>query len=142
MYQKDYILKMIEMLGKFIAAIFDRISNGKFNEAEELLDESYETLLKESAAKFTFIPKEQLTEQLLSEYHFVNEQLEILAILFKIEGDLRFAQKNFNLSADFLEKSLILLEFLDNNSKLYSMERKSNIDELKKKINLLKVAHR
>jgi len=134
MYQRDYILKMIEMMGQFVAAILSKILKREFKEAEELLEESYNTLLKESAAKFTFIPKEKLTEQLISEYHFVDGHLEILAQLFKAEAELRLSQGNSDLSRDFFEKALILLEFVDNNSKAFSLERKSEIADIRVKI--------
>jgi len=137
MYQRDYILKMIEMMGQFVAAILSKILKREYKEAEELLEESYNTLLKDSAAKFTFISKEKLTDQLISKYHFVDEQLEIVALLFKAEAELRMAQGNKELSLDFFEKALILLEFVDNNSKTFSMERKSDIDDIKHKINEL-----
>ena len=137
MYQRDYILKMIEMMGQFVAAILSKILKREYKEAEELLEESYNTLLKDSAAKFTFISKEKLTDQLISKYHFVDEQLEIVALLFKAEAELRMAQGNKELSLEFFEKALILLEFVDNNSKTFSMERKSDIDDIKHKINEL-----
>jgi len=138
MYQRDYILKMIEMMGKFVAAILSKISKREYSEAEELLEESYETLLKESAAKFTFIPKEKLTEQLITEYNFVDGQLEILAQLFKAEAELRFAQKEYFLSTEFFEKALILLEYIDKNSKDFSIERKTDLADIKAKLNSVK----
>lgn len=135
MFQRDYILKMIEMMGKFVAAILSKISKKEYKEAEELLEESYDTLLKESAAKFTFIPKEKLTDQLISEFNFVDGHLEILANLFKVEAELRFTQGNHKLSLEFFEKTLVLFQFLDNNSSTFSIQRKSDINEIKNKIN-------
>ena len=129
---------MIEMMGQFIAAILSKISKKDYKEAEELLEESYETLLKDSAAKFTFIPKEKLTEQLISEFNFVNGHLEILAQLFKAEGELRFAQGNNKLSLEFLEKAFVLFEFLDKNTKTYSMDRISDMSLITDKISILK----
>ena len=134
MYQRDYILKLIEMLGTFVATIMGRIKKKEYKEAEELLEESYLTLLKESAAKFTFISKENLTDQLLSEYHFNNGHLEILAELFRAEAELQCAKGNYPLSIDFYEKSLILFEFLENNSASFSIQRQSTIDEISNKI--------
>ena len=137
MYQKDYILRMIEMFAKFISLIISKITKGEYKEAEELLEESYKMLLKENAAKFTFIPKEKITDQLLSDNNFEKEHLEILAQLFKVEAELRFAQKNTELSLDFYQKALIIFEFLDNNSTDFSIQRKMDIDEIKEKINKL-----
>ena len=138
MYQKDFILKLIEMLGIFMAAIFSRIEKKEYKEAEELLEEGYFTLLKESAAKFTSIPKENLTDRLLSDYNFTNSHLEILAELFRAEAELRFAKTDYPVSLDFYEKSLVLFEFIDNNSVSFSLQRKSIIDEIGSKVDELK----
>ncbi|MDR2928109.1 MAG: hypothetical protein LBV41_07930 [Cytophagaceae bacterium] len=122
------------MLGKFIAAIVSRITKGNYSEAQDLLTESYHTLLKEDAAKFTFIPKEELTVKLIEEHHFNNGHLEILAQLFNVEAQLKEAQQNYPLSIEFYEKSLLLHEFLEKKSQTFSLQRNTDIEHLKDKV--------
>ena len=50
MYQKDYILRMIEMLGDLLAAIFGLVRKGDYNQASEKLERIYYDMLKEDAA--------------------------------------------------------------------------------------------
>ena len=61
MYQKDYILRMIEMLGELIRAILGLIVKGNFQQAEEKLNEAYLTFLRKDASFFHLIPLEKLT---------------------------------------------------------------------------------
>ena len=55
-YEKDYILRMIEMMGEFIAAILGLIKKGDYKQASESLDRAYHNLLKEDASFFQRIP--------------------------------------------------------------------------------------
>jgi hypothetical protein len=59
MYQKDYILRMIEMLGDLIAAILGLIKKGDYNQASERLGSIYYDTLKEDF--FRAISKDELT---------------------------------------------------------------------------------
>ena len=64
MYQKDYILRMIEMLGELIRAILGLIVKGNFQQAEEKINEAYLTFLRKDASFFHLIPLEKLTSTL------------------------------------------------------------------------------
>jgi hypothetical protein len=46
MYQKDYILRMIEMLGDLIAGILGLIKKGEFEKAADKLENLYLGMLK------------------------------------------------------------------------------------------------
>ena len=134
MYQKDYILRMIEMLGELIAAILGYIKKGQFEEASISLDNLYTTLLREDSSFFQNIPKEQLTGKLINEHHYTNNHLEVLAELFNAEGELRLAQKKGTECIEYFNKSLLLFEFVETNSKSFSIERQNKIKTIKEKI--------
>lgn len=63
MYQKDYILRMIEMLGDLIAGILGLIKKGEYKKASEQLGKIYYDMLKEDAAFFRTIPENELTHK-------------------------------------------------------------------------------
>ncbi|MBE0674269.1 MAG: hypothetical protein IH591_06375, partial [Bacteroidales bacterium] len=86
MLQKDYVLRMIEMLGEMLAAIFGLIRKGDYNRASENLSQIYYDMLKQDAAFFRTIPESELTEKLLQEHNYTNGHLEILAELFFAEA--------------------------------------------------------
>jgi len=138
MYEKDYILRMIEMFGEFIAAILGYIKKGNHKEAYKSLDMAYYNFLKEDASFFQKIPKDEISEKLVSEHNYTNNHLEILAELFYAEAELKYKEGKKGESIELYEKSLILLEFVDDKSRTYSLNRESRQTSIKNRIDELK----
>jgi len=138
MYQKDYILRMIEMLGELLAGIFGLIKKGEYRRASEQIGRIYYSILKEDAAFFRTIPEADLTHKLLYEHNYTNSHLEILAELFNAEAELTFAQGKKSESIEYSRKSLILFEFIDTDQKTYSLERINKMESIRKRIENLK----
>jgi hypothetical protein len=134
MYQKDYILRMIEMLGDLISAVFGLARKGDFQQATEKLERIYYDMLKEDAAFFRSIPKEDLTHKLLDEHNYTNGHLEILAELFNAEAELAFAQGNPHGCLEYSEKALLLFEFIDLKQKTLSMDRLDKMSNIRDRI--------
>jgi hypothetical protein len=137
MYQKDYILRMIEMMGDLIAAILGLIKKGDHEQAEKMIERGYYELLRRDASYFQLIPKEQLTDKLLSDHDYTNGHLAVLAELFFAEATLNEAQNKLNRSRTNYEKSLVLLEFLEQDDKTWSAKREERKSLLKEKISML-----
>ena len=123
MFQKDYILRMVEMIGDLIAAMLGLIKKGDLEQAEKLLERGYMELLRRDAAFFQVIPKEQLTDKLISEHHYENGHLTVLAELFFAEATLNEAQNKLQYSLICYEKAFTLLEFLEKEDKTWSAKR-------------------
>lgn len=134
MYQKDYILRMIEMLGELIRAILGLIVKGNFQEAEVKLNEAYLTFLRKDASFFHLIPFEKLTSTLLTEHNYTNGHLEILAELFHAEARLQDAKGNLSESIAMYEKSLALFSFANENFRTYSEERIEKMEKIRNRI--------
>lgn len=137
MYQKDYILRMIEMIGDLIAALLGLIKKGDLEQAEKILERGYFELLRRDASFFQLIPKEQLTDKLLVDHHYTNGHLEVLSELFFAEATLSEAQKKLNNSLICYEKSFVLLEFLEQEDKTWSAKREERKILLKERIAVL-----
>lgn len=138
MYQKDYILRMIEMLGEMIAGILGLIRKGNFEQAEDKLENLYFTMLKEDAAFFRDIPADELTDKLLHEHNYTNGHLEVLAELFNAEAELRKAKGDSSGSLEYSQKSLRLFEFIDVEYKTFSQERIDKMAVIRERIRTLK----
>jgi len=134
MFQKDYILRMIEMIGDLIAALLGLIKKGDFEQAEKIIERGYIELLRRDASFFQLIPREQLTDKLLGDHHYTNGHLEILSELFFAEATLSEAQNKLDNSIIYYEKSLTLLEFLEKEDKTWSAKREERIKLLNEKI--------
>ena len=139
MFQKDYILRMIEMIGDLIAALIDLIKKGDLDQAEKMLERGYYELLRRDASYFQLIPKEHLTDKLLSDHNFTNGHLSVLSELFFAEATLSEAQNKLKNSKDCYEKSLVLLEFLEQDDKTWSAKREERMAFLRGKILGLKL---
>jgi hypothetical protein len=137
MYQKDYILRMIEMLGDLIAAVLGLARKGDFQQATVKLERIYYDMLKEDAAFFRSIPKEDLTHVLLEKHDYTNGHLEILAELFNAEAELAEAQGNPQDCLEYSEKSLLLFEFIDLQQKTLSLDRLDKMTLIRDRITKL-----
>jgi hypothetical protein len=138
MYQKDFILRMIEMFADFIAGIFGMLKKGEFEKASQAIENAYHNFLKEDASFFRTIPKEKLTDELIKEHNYTNGHLEILSGLFFAEAELLYAKGDRTECIKFYEKALILCEFTDKESQTYSSESQSKIAYIKDQISDLK----
>ena len=134
MYQKDYILRMIEMLGDLIASILGLIKKGEFEQATEKLENLYYGMLKKDSAFFRDIPENELTARLLYQHNYNNGHLEVLAELFNAEAELCLAQGNKPGSLEYSRRSLRLFEFIDAEYRIYSQERIDKMEAIRERI--------
>ena len=134
MLQKDYILRMIEMLGDLLAAVFGLIRKGDFEKATEHLNQIYYDMLKQDAAYFRNLPESELTDKLLNEHNFTNGHLEILAELFNAEAELALAQGEKERALTYSRKALLLFDYVDKAYKTYSQDRIDKMDKLRQRI--------
>jgi hypothetical protein len=137
MYQKDYILRMVEMLSDLIALILGLIKKGDIRQASERLERVYYDLLKQDAAFFRTIPEDRLTVTLLEQHNYTNGHLEVLAELFNAEAELEMAEGNNQGSLEYSRKSLLLFEYIDKEYKTFSFERDRKINSIKDRIKKL-----
>ena len=132
---------MIEMIGDLIAALLGLIKKGDLEQAEKILERGYYELLRREATFFQQIPKEQLTDTLLRDHDFTNGHLSVLAELFYAEATLSKAQLRLDNSLICFEKSLILIQYLEQEDKTWSAKREERKEELKNKILELSHSH-
>lgn len=134
MYQRDYILRMIEMMAQFIAAILAILRKGNIPEARQMLETAYYDFLKQDAAFFHGIPEDRLTDELIGQHHFTHGHLELLSELFYAEGEVEQSAGNRELSLTCFRKALRLVQFIVDNSDTFSPIREERILLLRSKI--------
>jgi hypothetical protein len=134
MYQKDFILRMIEVIAKLVAGILGLIKKGDFQKAAQLIENAYQDLLKQDAVFFNNIPLHDLTKNLIQDYNYTNGHLEILSELFYAQAELTYAQERYDESLNYYQKSQVLLEFVIRESKTFSFEKQSKLSMLQNRI--------
>ncbi len=134
MYQKDYILRMIEMFGEMLAGIFGLLRKKRYEEASQAIENAYTELLRKNATEILKVDDEKLMVVLQKDFGFNQQQLEVLAGLLHAEAELNFMQKHFIKSKSLFWKSLTILKYLDKEQKIYSIERQNQIADIEKKM--------
>lgn len=134
MYSKDFILRMIEMMGDLIAGIFGLIKKGDLQQASQNLENAYQNFLKKEASFLKEIKKEKLIDELTNKYNFTNGHFEILSELFYAEAELLYAKGRQTASIEFYEKSLVLLDFVVKSSKTLSFDKQAKLTALQNRI--------
>ncbi len=133
-YQRDYLLRMIEMIGDLIAGILGLIKRGVFEKATKSIDEVYMTVLKEDARFFRLIPLENLTDELIGKHNYSNDHLEILAELFYAEGELQKVQAKYPEALLNFQKAFVLNEFTSKSEGTFSISMQKRQDYLQQEI--------
>jgi hypothetical protein len=134
MLQKDYILRMVEMLGDLIAGILGLIKKGDIQQAGEKIEKLYHDFLREDASFFRSLPDDQLTARLIKGLGYTNGHLEILAELFDVEAELALARGDTKTALEYSGKSLLLMVFIDKEYRTYSQDRINKMDRIRKRI--------
>jgi hypothetical protein len=134
MYQRDYILRMIEMIAQLIGGILKLIKTGELNRASQDLQSAYRLAFQHDSLKLKDIPEEKLIDTLIQEYHYTTGHLEMLAELFYTEAELLNAEKEQAESLLYYRKSLALYEYIDKDYRAYSQERLDKIQAIKERL--------
>lgn len=113
MTQRDYILRMAEMLGRALADILYSREIRDYAAAHELIEEQFRQILGVGAGFIHSVPEDTLLSMLTSFDTLDIEKCLMLAILLKAEGDIYEDQANPDASYYSYLKSLnLFLEVL------------------------------
>ena len=127
MYQKDYIMRMIEAFAKMVAGIIGLIKKGDPDGAISRIKETYDIILKIN-------PEELYQFDDHEWYTFCKErsldELEMIAELFKLEGEIRMDAGNSDEGLRMLYRSLELFKYVDGQSGTFSVVRFEKITSL------------
>jgi hypothetical protein len=131
MYEKDYIMKMIEAFSMMIARIIGLREKGEPDRAGALILEAYDTILKIDPNSLKDFNEDEW-EQFCSER--TTEELEMIAELLKQEGEISIDTGKSEGVCRLLLKSLELLKYVDDQSGTFSMLRFEKISSLEEKL--------
>lgn len=131
MYERDYVLRMIEVFAKMIAAILGLREKGELDKARSLVEEAYDTVLKVNSGEIKEYDEEQW-KQFCSKRS--PEELEMLADLLKVEGEIMLDSGKSEGVCELLFKALELLRLVELQSNAFSMTRFDKISELEQKL--------
>lgn len=127
MIQKDYIERLTQQVAKVMARLI-----GKDWEQQLLvIEEVYKDWLPINRKDLIEKLPTDLLDWLVVEEELSVDELEAIADLLKFEGE---RLNEHETAKDRLKKALLLLEYVDANQDIYSMDRIYKIGQLKKEL--------
>jgi len=107
MFTEDYVLRMINQAVAALVKIIGLKKAGDFQEAQQAIDQALEQLLGLRADIIKRLDDESLLKALTQQGRLDIERLELIADLFKEEGDILAAQNLISESRESYLRSLI-----------------------------------
>jgi hypothetical protein len=130
MLQRDYILRLIEEFGKFLAAITGLKLEGKLEEALKKVDETYNELLEIDPKVVKSLNEDEVLPFFQEEKKYDNKQLNMVAELLYQEGMIYTEEGDPVSARNVLEKSKILINYLMDNDSTFSYDWYEKLGEI------------
>lgn len=128
--KSDYIQKVIEQLTFFLGKVLGLVDDGKFEEAEAMIDEKVDEV--------TSLKKDALEESSMEDFHKHIKELSLLqvgALADLLLHDIRLKEKaGKELNNEWLSKGVFLFEYLEKEEKTFSFDRQQKIQEIKSRM--------
>lgn len=135
MERRDYLLHQIQEMGAFLARLVSRLRK-KDHKPTEMLTQVSSALKNElnvDLDEVLFLDDESFID-VLKEKLLSTENFELFAEFLEKFGDIALDNETFLRQQIYYTKALTLLNFMEENSQSYSMERQQKIAELRLKL--------
>lgn len=124
--ERDFLMRQLLMLFEVIHKILRHRKNGEEDEAIQEIKYFYKCLkIEEDVHKMEL---NEFVNNLISEKNLTNEQLEMVALVLKEQGEI---EKNSEQKTNYFQKAYFLFEKVENESVTFSMDRQMKLAELK-----------
>jgi len=125
--QKDYIERLTQQVAKVMARLIGKDWEQQLLVIEKVYTDWLPIHRKDLIAK----PPSEILDWLVTKEQLSVDELEAIADLLKFEGE---QLDDYETANDRLKKALLLLEYVDANQDIYSMDRIYKIEQLKKEL--------
>lgn len=125
-FERDYLMRQLMMLFEVISRIIRLRKNGQNETASDEIDYFYQCLAVEP--DFVAMTAKEMLHYLLTEKNLTNEHLELIAFVLKEQGEIAKTETG---KLAFFSKSWFLLDKVERESTVFSVERQLKIAELR-----------
>jgi hypothetical protein len=127
----DYLMRYFNQLGEVLAKILGFKSNGQFEKAGQLIENSLTDFGLKVSEYYLSVDISRLVEELVESQKLNINQIKILAELLFEKGEIERQKGNIELSRHFFERTLVLLNHVTEAEKVFSFEREERIKKIK-----------
>lgn len=131
MERKDYLLRYFELLGLVLARIMGFKQKGQYDEALEVIEDSYKEALNLDITDLDNCDPEMLLIEMNVNKKFSNDQLKFLAELLYERAELFLLQHKKEMAKMNFRKSLVLFEFIESSEKIFSIGQDEKIKKIR-----------
>lgn len=135
MIRKDYILRMVEEFGIFLAAIIGLKKEGKYDEALKRIEDIYSGMINIDPTAIKSIDTAELLDFLQKEQGYDKHYLKMIAELLFEEGQMYFSKGDPISGQNVLQKSKMLINYLMESDKTFSFDWYEKINIIDNLIN-------
>lgn len=128
--ERDYLMRQLMQLFEVIHKILGHRKKGEDSQAEDQIRYFYSSLKLDSDIRKLSI--EELLKLLVEERKLSNEHLELLAYVLKEEGEMVDTEEE---RFDCFRKAYFLLDKVERESTVFSMDRQIKLSELREFLN-------
>ncbi len=122
MIRRDYIMRMIDEFGKFLAAIVGLKREGKFEDALDKVDGLYQGMLDLDPKVLKSLDKDEVLDYLQKEKEYTNQYLKLIAELLFEEGQIYHEIGDPISAQNVLEKAKVLINYLMDSDTTFSFD--------------------
>lgn len=130
MIRKDYILRMIEEIGKMIAIMLGLLNKGENQQAQKLYAEGLKRSLDLDEDAILSMEADQLRTIFEDKFGESFEGLEVLAGLFAAGGDMYVKNKHYGKAKLSYVKAMQLYHLVETESSTYSVSRQAQMSKV------------
>ena len=129
--EKDYLMRYFNQLGVVLARILGLKDKGRFEEANEVIENSLLDFGLKTPEEYINLNPADFLFKLKATQNLNDGQIKILAELLFQKGEVERGLSNSGIDKKYYSRALILLEYITDNEKVYSLERGQKIDWIK-----------
>jgi hypothetical protein len=135
MIERDFIMRILQEFFEAIAKVIQRQNPGQEPDVsyiQERFNEMYNQFFRCPAEHFYTTEKEIILDNLELEGRSEDDVFARMQMLSELLYQDALIKKDIPERISLLEKSLYLFEYLDNNSRTFSWDRRQKIEDIKK----------
>lgn len=132
MQQRDYLMRQFEQLGIVLAALMGFRAKGEYLKGIEIINEAYDEIPGFDPELLHLEDPGEFLTKVLELKQNSYEKLNLIGNFLFEEAEFLILSGDGEKAADRYRKSLCLLEYLDRNEKIFSMERNQKIIRIRK----------
>ena len=125
--EKDFLMRYINKLGMVLAKILGLKGKGKFEEANQVIEDSLADFGLKIPEEYLLIDDSIFIAEITGSNGLNKDQIKVLSEFLFEKGDIKRLSGDNDSARKYFNRTLILLDYLTNIENVFSLEREDRI---------------